>query len=121
MIAASHFVTATFFEKMAKPKGEVAKEGPPTEQPGPPALAVPSKPRELQVESQGSRNGHYFYVQFEIPGDGLTKPRFLDVILYQGDTALDREPELLIVRSNHRPEQIYDEVVRYESERQAGN
>ena len=73
------------------------------------------------MESQGSRDGHYFYVQFEIPGDHLTEPRFLDVILYEGDAALGREPELLIARSNHRPDQIYDEVVRYERERQKDN
>jgi hypothetical protein len=111
MIAASHAVSVAYFQKLIKP----------AEQPKYPVIAVPSRPRDLQVESQGSRNGHYFYVQFEIPGDSLTKPRFLDVILYQGDAAQDKEPELLIVRSDHPPEQIYDELVRYESERKTDN
>lgn len=121
IIAGSHIVAATLFEKVTKQKEEVAIEAPPAEQPAPRTMAVRSRPRDLQVQSQGSRNGHYFYVQFEVPGDSLTKQRFLDVILYEGDAALGKEPELLIVRSNHRPDQIFDEVVRYESERQEGN
>lgn len=121
IIGVSHAVTATLFARAAKPQVEVANEEPSAEKPKNPTIAVRSRPRDLQVESQGSRNGHYFYVQFEIPGDDLTKQRFLDVILYQGDSALGREPELLIARSNIRPEHIYDEVVRYNSERQADN
>lgn len=117
MIGAGHVVAATLFAKAAKQEVKAGNEEPTTDKPQYPAIALRSRARDLQVESQGSRNGHYFYVQFEVPSDGLTKQQFLDVILYQGDSTLDREPELLIVRSNHRPELIYDEVVRYESER----